>query len=883
MSAIFLKILNMSITASWLILAVVVLRLFLKKAPKWISCLLWAIVALRLVCPFTFESVLSLVPSKEPIPTNIVVSHEPTVEIGIPAIDAPVNTVIADSFTPAPSDSANPLQILVPVLAAAWLMGIVILLIYALISYIRLRMTVSASFEKEKGVKACDDVKAPFILGIFRPVIYIPSGMNDETLDYVLKHERAHLARHDHWWKPLGFLLLTVYWFNPLCWVAYILLCRDIESACDEKVIRDMDKPSMAAYSQALLDCSFSRKAIAACPLAFGEVGVKERIKGVLNYKKPAFWIIIVALIACAVVSVCFLTNPKDEQDLSMLNYKNAISTVADSEGIEAIHHGVRDDGTTYTELTAPNKAVSSKEFAGYLDKANWKKRSTPADRPGSDNSVEFIINDSYIITVYGNPGVARVYYEGLERYYSIGVNDYAAALDLFNSATILSVSFIGTVTDIYENEMLVTPEKGSEASLSSDCFSVPLKVVTDFTPEIGDTIEISYDGYVLAVYPATFSKIFSVNLISREIDPYRIINTATYVGWNDNLVVWDEALNRDTVILSDAIHLPVYKLESVQNLEAFEKKFENTMDFDVWHDNEFEPFDVAALDFNEDFFEEYTVLITYMSAGSGSFRYEVRNVSFDGNTLCVNVVRTVAPDVYTDDMAGWLMLTEIPKSYLDGIEKYDAIFAGDSENIKTSESQIIYPELQDFEHESVISTFTDYDVTHDGVKDIIQVSYITVDGFSGKFTEQTFHNGSLGFVKVFDGAKGTPQNSSPIYECDYSRVHVGNRQFFITTIDDKDYFVETSLWSGQGLCNYSYYVFSFENGDTHTIDMGEADFEYGTKHAADDFFEQLYKWINDDSLLLMAADIELDFTFYSTSDNTVNPDEYYHRKKSNY
>ena len=314
MSAVFLKILNMSITASWLILAAIVLRLLLKKAPKWISCLLWALVAVRLICPFSFESVLSLVPAKEPVPTDIMLSPKPTIETAVPVIDIAVNTVIADNFTPAPTDSANPLQIVIPILAVVWIVGVVVLLAYAFFSWFKLRRTVSASFPVEKDVKSCDDVKAPFILGVFKPVIYLPSSMSEGTLDYVLRHERAHLARHDHWWKPLGFLLLAVYWFNPLCWVAYMLLCRDIESACDERVIRDMDKGSMAAYSQALLDCSFSRRAIAACPLAFGEVGVKERIKGVLNYRKPAFWIIIVALVACVVVGIFFLTKPRDQE-----------------------------------------------------------------------------------------------------------------------------------------------------------------------------------------------------------------------------------------------------------------------------------------------------------------------------------------------------------------------------------------------------------------------------------------------------------------------------------------------------------------------------------------------------------------------------------------
>ena len=317
MSAVFLKILNMSITASWLILAVVLARMLLKKAPKWISCLLWGLVAIRLFCPFSFESNLSLIPNSETIPSDIAIQQKPAIDFGIKSFNEAINPIIAESFTPDPVSSVNPLQIVIPVLAIVWIAGILIMLAYALISYMKLKKTVSVCVSAGEKVFACDDVETPFILGVFKPKIYIPSSMEGDTLVHVIRHEKAHLQRHDHWWKPLGYLFLAVYWFNPLCWIAYILLCRDIETACDEKVIRDMDKADMAAYSQALLDCSFHRKKIAACPLAFGEAGVKERIKGVLNYRKPAFWIIVAAIIACIVLAVCLMTDPLSDRSLS--------------------------------------------------------------------------------------------------------------------------------------------------------------------------------------------------------------------------------------------------------------------------------------------------------------------------------------------------------------------------------------------------------------------------------------------------------------------------------------------------------------------------------------------------------------------------------------
>lgn len=318
MSSLFLKIVNMSIAAGWLILAVIVLRFLLKKAPKWSVCLLWALAAVRLVCPFSIESILSLIPSAETVPANIEMMQKPAIDSGIGVINEVVNPVVG-SFAPDPNmvTSINPLQAVIPLLGVLWIAGIAIMLLYALISYRKLKKSVAASVPAGEGVMICDDLSSPFILGLFRPQIYIPSSMEGPTREYVLAHELAHIRRRDHLWKPLGFLLLAVYWFNPLCWIAYILLCRDIEAACDEKVIRDMDKEAMAAYSQALLDCSFPRKRITACPLAFGEVGVKDRVKAVLNYKKPAFWIILAAVIACIAVAVCFLTNPKKKEEPS--------------------------------------------------------------------------------------------------------------------------------------------------------------------------------------------------------------------------------------------------------------------------------------------------------------------------------------------------------------------------------------------------------------------------------------------------------------------------------------------------------------------------------------------------------------------------------------
>ena len=326
MDSLFINLLNMSITASWLVLAVVVLRFLLKKAPKWINTVLWAFVGFRLVCPFSFESIFSIIPSTRTIPQDIIYSSSPAIHSGIPALNNTINPIISETFAPDVTSSANPLQIITAIASAVWLLGIIAMVLYAGISYFRLHKKVSEGVVLKDNIWLCDRIDTPFILGIFKPRIFLPSGISESDTEYVIAHERAHLRRRDHWWKPLGFLLLTVYWFNPVMWLAYILLCRDIELACDEKVIKEMGTDIKKSYSEALINCSISRRTVSACPLAFGETGIKDRIKSVLSYKKPTLWVIVIALISCVVVGVCFLTNPESELNESNPELDAAVS-----------------------------------------------------------------------------------------------------------------------------------------------------------------------------------------------------------------------------------------------------------------------------------------------------------------------------------------------------------------------------------------------------------------------------------------------------------------------------------------------------------------------------------------------------------------------------
>ncbi len=374
MNELFLKIINMSISASWLVLAVLILRFVLKKAPKWINVLLWGIVAIRLICPFSFESTLSLIPSAETIPLNIGMDTTPTINSGISAINNAVNPIISQSNTPMAGASVNLLQITIGIYEYIWIFGMIALALYTAISYWRLRRKVDTAVRYKDNIFQSENVSFPFVLGIIKPRIYLPFKMNGQYLEHVVAHEQAHICRKDHWWKPLGFLLLMIHWFNPLMWLAYVLLCRDIELACDEKVIKELGNEQRGDYTQALVACSINRRMIAACPLAFGEVSVKERVKSVMNYKKPAFWVIIISVIVCVGVAVCFLTNPKQDSYILRIVVPAGSQEkfVYTDEEVSTIRNSIKiwsGDGLGDTEvlLSPVNKTTETRYTATYL------------------------------------------------------------------------------------------------------------------------------------------------------------------------------------------------------------------------------------------------------------------------------------------------------------------------------------------------------------------------------------------------------------------------------------------------------------------------------------------------------------------------------------
>ena len=314
MDDVFLKLVNLSISASWLILSVLVLRVVLKKAPKWVMPLLWGVVALRLVCLFSIESALSLIPSAETIPSEIVTETREPVLYEQATLDIVTNPTLPSAAEVPVGVSRQQAQVDFNIYSVLWLAGMAALLVHALVSAGKLKRKLATAILLRDNIYESEFVDSPFVFGVVKPNIYLPMHMDEGTAAYVIAHECAHLARRDHWWKVLGYLVLALHWFNPLVWVAYILFCRDIELACDEKVVRGLDGAARADYSQALLSCAAPKRAVAACPLAFGEGNIKTRVKSALHYKKPAFWVAAAAVLAVVIVAVCFLTNPRSER-----------------------------------------------------------------------------------------------------------------------------------------------------------------------------------------------------------------------------------------------------------------------------------------------------------------------------------------------------------------------------------------------------------------------------------------------------------------------------------------------------------------------------------------------------------------------------------------
>lgn len=365
MEALFFKLLDMSITASYITLVIVIFRFVFKRAPKWITCFLWMLVGFRLLLPFSVESVISLAPDAD-ISKSIIKSIAPNI-----SVDSLQSEVVHSSGKDVISLSQASVEIsnsvenfgVIRVVSFIWMIGVVLMLLYMVNSYIKTYKRVKSSMQITDNVFVCDAINTPFIFGIFRPRIYLPSSMSKDEVEYVILHERAHILRYDHFSKFIGFILLSVYWFNPIIWLAYMLLCRDIEFACDQRVIKEFSTEQRKKYTSVLLNCSIPKKMITACPLAFGEVGVKNRIKTILNFKRPAAWIIVVSLTVSAIVIVCLLTNPISESKLSLGQDEITLSP------IEILYHNHLNTMSDYTPEDIPHCRVDEDNNLYHFDK----------------------------------------------------------------------------------------------------------------------------------------------------------------------------------------------------------------------------------------------------------------------------------------------------------------------------------------------------------------------------------------------------------------------------------------------------------------------------------------------------------------------------------
>ena len=559
MNELFLKIVNMSISASWLVLVVLILRFVLKKAPKWVNILLWGIVAIRLICPFSFESALSLIPSAETFPEKVISGPSFDVQTGITPVDNRINDYLGDRYFEGVTVPANNGNNIMTILTIVWTIGILLLVAYTVISYWRLRRKVDTAVRYKDNIFQSENVKSPFVLGIIKPRIYLPFNMNGQDLEHVVAHEQAHIHRKDHWWKPFGFLLLTIHWFNPLVWLAYVLLCRDIELACDERVIKELGNEQRADYTQALVACSVNRRMIAACPLAFGEVGVKDRVKSVMNYKKPAFWGVVLAVIVCVFVAVCFLTNPVTKNNgtdgtvtewfdyletpdemvwdgrleinlpefpgVTFRWYPEKMEAVTE-EGIVPLFHGMPIWNTYFCDLTGdriPDLCSTYTFGSGIIDSriiiydyANGASYEL-SDRGYFDFTLRFNEADGYL-------------YVDKTKYNTDELVETGRLVFKNNSIQIEGFSneahqvFRAEILEIHDGHYLVKPVEGSWELNSADRIVVPISNAHPSPePEIGNVIEIEYSGEILESYPAQIADVYGIKLI-REAETWDLI-----------------------------------------------------------------------------------------------------------------------------------------------------------------------------------------------------------------------------------------------------------------------------------------------------------------------------------------------------------------------
>ena len=697
MNTLFIRLLNLSIAATWIILAVILIRALTKKAPKWFPCLLWVLVGIRLLCPVTIQSPLSLVPSDEAIPENITEMEDPRINTGIPFINKALNPapekaneeneetvssgnqhveanpqVIlpeADTASASSESSKMTLEQKITIASYVWIGGLLLMLGYALVSYVRLRRSLTACISVKDGVLACDEVKSPFILGVFRPKIYVPSSISEDALKHVIAHEKSHIKRHDHWWKPLGFLILSVYWFHPLCWVAYVLLCRDIELACDEKVIRMMKKEEAASYSQTLLDLSFRKTAIAACPVAFGEVGVKQRVKNVLNYKKPGFWVIVGLIVISVAVSVLFLTRPVKKkgsvssevlfsarQEINMDNLKSTfpqffgLSTknglvVYVSEFAEGAYYCyLKEEGTGEPSL---DEAVQMKNLSTVDEMRAILKDYDISPEKVRVASYQHPLS-SYLQVNDPNEGALERYEEKIRKLFFRKDSEEDISDPLDTQATIPS-----SAIPVDPSE----PDTTTDSSSAQDSSSTE-EPKTTAAPEVNEGIPGSRVAYV------------------------------SEYSYQDSVKMEDEAVNADQLSLSHKRSFPMFRFDTKEELDAFIQKYSEGVDLEKGG-NGFPSFTELTSEeagYDSKFFEKNSILAVYVFAENLDFRASLAAQGIDSTKpggvyqLSVSIKGAWPIDENKETHAGYFLLYDVADEDLAKASSLDAVACWDDD-----------------------------------------------------------------------------------------------------------------------------------------------------------------------------------------------------------
>ncbi|MBE6727296.1 MAG: hypothetical protein E7562_01465 [Ruminococcaceae bacterium] len=769
MEDIFLKLLNMSITAGYLVLAIVIIRVIFKRIPKFINCILWALVGIRLVLPYSIESILSLIPNNEPIPADIALASQPQIETGISILNSTVNPIISNSFAPDMRYSANPLQIVNFIAANVWLMVLAVMLLYAVISYIVVRIRVRVRINLKENIYICDNIDTPFILGLIKPCIYIPSNIDKDCIESVILHEKAHIKRLDYIWKPLGFLLLSVYWFNPLIWLAYILLCRDIEFACDERVIKQMSDSCIKSYSRALLSCSSKKSSIKACPLSFGEVGVKQRIKSVLNYKKPTFWISITAVILSIAVAVTFLTNPiKKNKDTSLGEISNIeiLSSGSDIDGITINIISAHFDTTpqkSFLEVILLNNTRTEhnfgEEFYIYQKTGNeWKN--CRKSKEYSWNSIANILSAESDYTKKYYLDDIQLESENIYRFEAIFLSsdpltnskpkawvEFKLSSDNTTGETILKAnklvydhgmfSYVQTADSapVYcnKNGSLLQRTNGGdvwfslgkleEVKLNDDNFNS--RFINDYFQDISleKLVKNNKKMWQLKRKNEDISELYIVTLQNNgqyylgygyydsdgnykynnpdnsyirwlyeckvlqglppeQIDSPSIIKTS-YCG-SEQLSLYSGALNTKMMIYSSVRHLPIYKFESVSQLNKFKERMGAAANSQSL--SNIPSFNDITSNCNDDFFENYVLFAIYIHSDDNLVGFTVDNIYNDGENFVVHVASKPLETKETPT-GSFILTVSVPKSVVESCKEFDA----DVDNIPRFNNILVY------------------------------------------------------------------------------------------------------------------------------------------------------------------------------------------------